>query len=81
MFYKYILSALGRLAVGPTLPLSPSNHTPIPRLHPHTWHKYIHTHTRPPRRAQSHTIFKDDTLPGRNRPPLQMKSKFPPKNT
>ena len=32
-------------------------------------------------RAQSHTIFNDDTLYGRNRPPRPMKSKFPPKNT
>ena len=41
MFYKYILSALGRLAIGPALPLPPSNHTPIPWLHPlHVAHIY-----------------------------------------
>ena len=36
---------------------------------------------RPPRRAQTHSTFNDDTLYGRNRPPLPMKSNFPPKNT
>ena len=71
MFNKYVLSALGRLAVGPALPLSPSNHTTIPWLHPHTR----------PSRAQTYTIFNDDTLNGRNRPPLPIKSKFLPKNT
>ena len=43
MFYKYVLSAFGCLAVGPALPLSPSNHTPIPWLHPHTRHIYTTT--------------------------------------
>ena len=61
MFYKYALSALGRLADGPAPPLSPSNRTPIFDSTP-SHGIYI----RPPSTAKTHSTFTDDTLYGRN---------------
>ena len=76
MFYKYVLSALEDWPLAPPYPSLPPITPPSLDSTP-TRGIYI----RPPSRAQTHTIFNDDTLYGRNRPPLPIKSKFPPKNT
>ena len=60
------------LSFPPLPPNSPPSLTP-----PTTRGPYIYD-----RQAEHrHTIFNDDTLPGKNRPPLPMKSKFTPKDT
>ena len=57
MFYKYVVSALGRLADGPAPPLSPYNRTPIFDSTPPRG-----IYIRPPSRAKTHSTFNDDTL-------------------
>ena len=67
---------MGGLADGLVLPLSPSKHTPIfdstPKRGPYIYDRQA---------EHRHTIFNKDTLPGRNRPNLPMKSKYTPKDT